>query len=81
MVSVDVSRENVAKVDVEWRQLENRHEFAEGIRLEIEKLRIQADKEVQQEFVRALANFLLQGQHDSVRYPRDGAEDDGQHGG
>jgi flotillin len=66
MVSVDVSRENVnveqAKVDVERRQLENRQEFAEaGIRLEIEKLRIQADKEVQQEFARALANFLSKG--------------------
>ena len=49
-------------MDVERRQLENRQEFAEaGIRLEIEKLRIQADKEVQQEFARALATFLSKG--------------------
>jgi len=66
MVAVEVSRENVnvdqARVDVERRQLENRQEFAEaGIRLEIEKLRIQADKEVQQEFARALASFLSHG--------------------
>lgn len=66
MVVVDVSRENVgveqARVDVERRQLENRQEFADaGIRLEVEKLRIQADKEVQQEFARALANFLSHG--------------------
>jgi flotillin len=66
MVAVDVSRENVgveqARVDVERRQLENRQEFADaGIRLEVEKLRIQADKEVQQEFARALANFLSHG--------------------
>ncbi|MBV9850289.1 MAG: hypothetical protein JO250_11490, partial [Armatimonadetes bacterium] len=66
MVAVDVARENVgveqAKVDVERRELENRQEFAEaGIRLEVEKLRIQADKEVQQEFARALANFLSKG--------------------
>ncbi len=66
MVAVDVSRETVgveqARVDVERRQLENRQEFADaGIRLEVEKLRIQADKEVQQEFARALANFLSKG--------------------
>jgi flotillin len=66
MVAVEVSRETVgveqARVDVERRQLENRQEFADaGIRLEVEKLRIQADKEVQQEFARALANFLSHG--------------------
>ena len=66
MVAVEVSRENVnveqARVDVERRQLENRQEFAEaGIRLEIERLRIEADKEVQQEFARALGNFLSKG--------------------
>ncbi len=66
LVPVEISRENVsveqARVDVERRQLENRQEFAEaGIRLEIEKLRIQADKEVQQEFARALASFLSHG--------------------
>jgi len=66
MVAVEVSRENVnveqARVDVERRQLENRQEFAEaGIRLEIERLRIDANKEVQQEFARALGNFLSKG--------------------
>ena len=66
LVPVDVARENVgveqARVDVERNQLANRQEFAEaGIRLEIEKLRIQADKEVQQEFARALASFLSKG--------------------
>lgn len=66
MVAVDVSRENVnveqAKVDVERRQLENRQEFADaGIRLEIERLRIEADKEVQMEFAKALGNFLSKG--------------------
>ena len=66
LVPVEVARENVsveqARVDVERKQLENRQEFAEaGIRLEIEKLRIQADKEVQQEFARALASFLSHG--------------------
>jgi len=66
LVPVEVARENVnveqARVDVERKQLENRQEFADaGIRLEIEKLRIQADKEVQQEFARALASFLSHG--------------------
>ena len=66
MVAVEVARENVgveqARVDVERKQLENRQEFAEaGIRLEVEKLRIQADKEVQQEFAKALGQFLSKG--------------------
>ena len=66
LVPVEIARETVhveqARVDVERKQLENRQEFAEaGIRLEIEKLRIQADKEVQQEFARALASFLSHG--------------------
>ena len=66
LVPVEVSRENVgveqARVDVERKQLENRQEFADAsIRLEIERLRIQADKEVQQEFARALASFLSHG--------------------
>ncbi len=66
LVPVEIARENVsveqARVDVERNQLANRQEFAEaGIRLEIEKLRIQADKEVQQEFARALASFLSHG--------------------
>lgn len=66
MVAVDVARENVnveqAKVDVERKQLENRQEFAEaGIRLEIERLRIDADKDVQIEFAKSLGMFLSKG--------------------
>jgi flotillin len=66
MVAVDVAREQVAvekaKVDVERTQYENRQEFAEaGIQLEIQKLSIQAGRDVQMEFARALASFLANG--------------------
>ena len=66
MVAVNVSREQVnveqAKVAVERQQLENRQQFAEaGIQLEIQKLSIQANKEVQMEFAKALASFLANG--------------------
>lgn len=66
MVSVDVAREQVnveqAKVAVERQQLENRQEFAEaGIQLEVQKLSIQASRDVQMEFARALASFLANG--------------------
>lgn len=66
MVSVDVAREQVnveqAKVAVERQQLENRQEFAEaGIQLEVQKLSIQAGRDVQMEFARALASFLANG--------------------
>ncbi|HLH78867.1 MAG TPA: SPFH domain-containing protein [Chthonomonas sp.] len=66
MVSVDVAREQVnveqAKVEVERQQLQNRQEFAEaGIRLEVQKLTIQAERDVQIEFAKALANFLANG--------------------
>lgn len=66
MVSVEVAREQVnveqAKVVVERQQLENRQEFAEaGIQLEIQRLHIQASRDVQVEFARALANFLANG--------------------
>lgn len=66
MVSVDMAREQVnveqAKVDVERKELQNRQEFAEaGIRLEVQKLTIQAERDVQVEFARALANFLANG--------------------
>ena len=67
LVPVEIARENCSMSSRRvWmssvKQLENRQEFAEaGIRLEIEKLRIQADKEVQQEFARALASFLSHG--------------------
>ncbi len=66
MVAVDVAREQVnveqAKVDVERKQLENRQEFAEaGIQLEVRKLSIQANRDVQMEFARAMASFLANG--------------------
>jgi hypothetical protein len=66
MVAVDVAREQVnveqARVGVERQQLENRQEFAEaGIRLEIQKLSITANRDVQMEFARSLANFLASG--------------------
>jgi uncharacterized membrane protein YqiK len=66
MVAVDVAREQVnveqAKVAVERQQLENRQEFAQaGIQLEVQRLTIQADRDVQMEFARALASFLANG--------------------
>jgi uncharacterized membrane protein YqiK len=66
MVTVDVAREQVAvekaKVDVERTQYENRQEFAEaGIQLELQRLTIQAGRDVQMEFARALASFLANG--------------------
>ena len=66
MVSVEVAREEVsveqAKVAVERQQLENRQEFAEaGIQLEVQRLTIQAGRDVQVEFARALASFLSNG--------------------
>jgi uncharacterized membrane protein YqiK len=66
MVAVDVAREQVnveqAKVAVERQQWENRQEFAEaGIQLEVQKLSIQAGRDVQIEFAKALANFLASG--------------------
>jgi uncharacterized membrane protein YqiK len=66
MVAVDVAREEVnveqAKVAVERQQLENRQQFAEaGIQLEVQKLTIQASRDVQIEFAKSLANFLASG--------------------
>src|SRR5581483_433644 len=51
-----------AKVAVERQQMENRQQFAEaGIQLEVQKLSIQASRDVQMEFARALASFLSNG--------------------
>jgi flotillin len=66
MVPVQVERERVAvrqaEVAVERQQLENRQQFAEaGIQLEIAKLRIAAERDVQVEFAHAMANFLGRG--------------------
>jgi flotillin len=66
MVAVEVNREQVtveqARVAVERQGYENRQQFAAaGIELEVQKLRIQADRDVQIEFAKALANFLASG--------------------
>ena len=66
MVGVEVGREQVrveeARVGVERQQLENRQQFAQaGIQLEVQKLTIQADRDVQMEFAKAMANFLSAG--------------------
>jgi flotillin len=66
MVPVQVDRERVAvrqaEVAVERQQLENRQQFAEaGIQLEVAKLRIAAERDVQVEFAHAMANFLGRG--------------------
>ena len=66
MVAVEVAREQVnveqAKVQVERQQLENRQEFAEaGIQLEIQRLTISANRDVQVEFAKSLASFLSSG--------------------
>lgn len=66
MVAVEVAREQVnvehARVQVERQQLENRQEFAEaGIQLEVQKMSIQANRDVQMEFARAMASFLANG--------------------
>ncbi len=66
MVAVEVAREEVnvegARVAVERQQLENRQEFAQaGIQLEVQRLTIQADRDVQMEFARAMASFLANG--------------------
>ena len=66
MVGVEVAREQVnveqARVAVERQQLENRQEFAQaGIQLEIQKLSIQANRDVQMEFAKSLSAFLSSG--------------------
>lgn len=66
MVAVEVAREQVAveqaQVAVERQQLENRQQFAEaGIQLEVQKLTIQASRDVQIEFAKAIASFLSSG--------------------
>lgn len=66
MVPVSVAREQVgieeARVAVERQQLENRQQFAEaGIQLEVQKLSIQASRDVQIEFAKSLGQFLSSG--------------------
>lgn len=65
-VPVQVERERVdvrqAEVAVERQQLENRQQFAQaGIELEVQRLRISADRDIQMEFAKALGQFLGQG--------------------
>jgi uncharacterized membrane protein YqiK len=68
MVDVDVQREQVgveqARVDVERRALENRQTFDRAaIEFEQTKLRIEADKEVQIAFAKAMGEFLSRGNY------------------
>lgn len=63
MVPVQVERERVnvkgAEVQVEAQALENRQKFAEaGIELEVQRLRIQADKEIQVAMAEAIGKAL-----------------------
>lgn len=63
MVPVQVERERVnvkgAEVQVEAQGLENRQKFAEaGIELEVQRLRIQADKEIQVAMAEAIGRAL-----------------------
>ena len=63
MVDVTVEREKVnveqARVDVERQSLSNKSEFEEAaLKFELEKLRIQADKEVRMAAAAALGNML-----------------------
>ena len=66
MVAIQIGKEQVnveaAKVAVERQQMENRQEFAEaGIQLEIQRLTIQANRDVQIEFAKSVANFMASG--------------------
>lgn len=63
MVDVTVEREKVnveqARVDVERQSLSNKQEFEEAaLKFELEKIRIQADKEVRIAAAQALGNML-----------------------
>jgi uncharacterized membrane protein YqiK len=67
MVDVNVERERVnveqARVEVERQSLSNRSEFEEAaLKFELEKLRIQADKEVRIAAAAALGNMLAKAQ-------------------
>lgn len=67
MVDINVERERVtveqARVDVERQSLSNRSEFEEAaLKFELEKLRIQADKEVRIAAASALGNMLSKAQ-------------------
>jgi flotillin len=67
MVDVNVERERVnveqARVEVERQSLSNRSEFEEAaLKFELEKLRIQADKEVRIAAAGALGNMLAKAQ-------------------
>ena len=67
MVDVNVERERVtveqARVEVERQSLSNRSEFEEAaLKFELEKLRINADKEVRMAAAAALGNMLAKAQ-------------------
>jgi uncharacterized membrane protein YqiK len=65
-VDVDIEREKVdveaARVAVERQALENREQFSQAaIEFEVHKLRIQAQRDVQIELARAIAEFMSRG--------------------
>lgn len=65
-VEVDIEREKVdveaARVAVERQALENREQFSQAaIEFEVHKLRIQAQRDVQIELARAIAEFMSRG--------------------
>src|SRR3954470_18274746 len=67
MVDINVEREKVnveqARVDVERKSLANRSEFGEAaLKFELEKLRIEADKQVRIVSAEALGNMLAKAQ-------------------
>lgn len=66
MVEVDVERERVnveqARVEVERQALENRQTYsAAALEFELQKLKIQAARDVQAEMARSIGNFMSKG--------------------
>ncbi|MCX7783248.1 MAG: SPFH domain-containing protein, partial [Meiothermus sp.] len=66
MVEVDVEREKVsveqARVEVERQALENRQTYsAAALEFELQKLKVQAARDVQAEMARSIGNFMSKG--------------------
>ncbi|MCS7224928.1 MAG: SPFH domain-containing protein [Armatimonadetes bacterium] len=67
MVDVNVDRERVnverARVEVERQELENKQTFSQAaLEFEIQKLRIEASREVQEALAKAIGEFMSKGQ-------------------
>lgn len=67
MVSVDVAKEQVgveqARVEVERQALENKQTYSEAaLSFELDKLRIEAGRDVQAEMARSIGEFMSRGQ-------------------